>query len=185
MRYLLFTAILVFCLAACNKPVKGKNGVTYKSAVQYNDYIVNRQTNLMKNVLDFSKIADANLDSAEIMLKKYVRQAEEMIDEIKGMPPYKGDSALRDAATRSFIFYKKIFENDYVDILTIRKKGADNITEEDVAEANRIVDKIGREEEVFDKAFHTAQNDYATKNKMKLMDNKVQKDIDKELNKKD
>lgn len=179
MRYLLLSAILVLSFAACNQPAKGKNGVTYKSAIQYNDYIVDRQTKLMKNVLEFGKVADISLDSAEAMLKKSAREAEKMIGELKGMPPYKGDSALRDAAVKSFAFYKRVFEEDYLNILNIRRKGADNFTDEDVAEANRIVEKISKEEEGFDAEFHRAQADYAKKHKMKLMDNKMQKEIDK------
>lgn len=179
MRYFLLSAILTFSFAACNKPVKGKNGVTYKSAIQYNDYIVDRQTTLIKNVIEFGKVVDISLDSAETMLKTSARQAERMIGELRGMPPYKGDSALRDAAVRSFTFYKKVFEKDYMDILNIRRKGAGNLTEEDVTEASRIIDKISKEEEGFDAEFHKAQANYAKKHKMKLMDNKMQKEIDK------
>lgn len=179
MRYLFLSMLLVVGLVACKQTVKGKNGVTYKSPTEYNDYIVTRQTTLMKNVLEFGKIADVNLDSAAAMLKKSVIQADKMIDELKGMPPYKGDSVLRDAAVKSFKFYKGVFEKDYVDILNIRKKGEENITAEDVTEVNRIVDKIGKEEEVLDKAFHNAQKSYADKNNMKLIDNSMQKEVDK------
>src|SRR5574338_426229 len=35
--------------------------------------------------------------------------------------PYKGDTALRDAAVSSFSFYKRVFEKDYMDILQIKK----------------------------------------------------------------
>src|SRR5688572_28230331 len=99
-----------------------------------------------------------------------------MIEEIKGMPAYKGDSALRDAAISSFSFYKKVFENDYIDILRIKRKGA-TISDEDVKTANAIIEKINDEEEVFDKNFHDAQRHYAEKNNMKLTDNKMQKEI--------
>lgn len=183
MRYLFLSLVIGLGLVACNKPVKGKNGVSYKSAVQYNDYIVDRQSTLMKNVLEFGQLSDAQLDSAESMLNRFANQTAGMIEEIKGMPPYKGDSALRDAAINSFTFYKKIFEHEYPDIIKIRKKGTENITQDDVAEANRIVDQIGKEEEGFDKAFHTAQENYATKNNMKLTDNKIQKEVDKLNNK--
>lgn len=185
MRYLFLSAILFAGLVACKQSssVKGENGVTYKNPVEYNDYIVNRQTDLMKKVVEFGKVADVSLDSAEALLKKSVRETAKMIEEIKGMPAYKGDSALRNAAVNSFSFYKKIFEKDYMDILNIRKKGEENITEEDVAAANAIVEKISKEEEGLDKAFKNAQQDYAEKHKMKLMNNKAQKDIEKELDK--
>ena len=106
-------------------------------------------------------------------------EADKMIEEIKGMPPYKGDSALRDAAVSSFSFYKRVFGKDYMDILEIKKKGPENITEEDMQQANAIVEKISKEEEGYDKRFHEAQQRYADKNNMKLADNKMQKEIDK------
>jgi hypothetical protein len=171
---------LIFGVIACNQPAKGKNGVSYKSAVEYNDYIVGRQTKLMQHVLDFAKAADNNLDSAQNMLDKYISETAETVEQIKGMPAYKGDTSLRDAATRSFEFYKNVFQNDYSRIIAIRKKGAD-MTEEDVKDMQAIVDKITREEEGFDKSFHNAQKNFADRNNMKLIENEMQKKFDKEI----
>jgi hypothetical protein len=180
MKYLLL-AFATFVIVSCNKPVKGTNGVTYKNPVQYNDYIVSRQSQLMQKVIDFGKAAETSLDSAENLLRGYVKETDVMIGELKGMPPYKNDSTLRDAAIRSFSFYKRVFAQDYMDIIAIRKK--DNITDSDVSEMGRIVDKITREEEGFDKAFHNAQRDFAERNNMKLRENEMQKKVD-EMDKK-
>ena len=173
----LIPVLLVCIVAACGQPVQGKNGITYKSAVQYNDYIVSRQTQLIKNVSELRQIANINLDSAEARLNQYVAQTAGMIDEIKGMPPYKGDSSLREAAVSSFSFYKKVFEKDYMAILRLKRK-ADSLTEEDVNTANLIIEKIGKEEEAVDKKFHEAQKRYASMNNMKLIDNKMQKELE-------
>src|ERR1044072_6764441 len=70
---------LAILVVSCNKPVKGKNGVTYKTAVEYNDYIVNRQSTLIKDVIAFGGAAQTNLDSAEHMLTDFVKQAGTMI----------------------------------------------------------------------------------------------------------
>ena len=175
MRYLsAIVVVLVFSIIACNNPAKGRNGVTYKSAVQYNDYIVSRQTKLMQNVLDFVKVTETNLDSAEKMLVNYTGETATTIEDIKGMPAFKGDTSLRDAAVRIFSFYKNVFQNDYSRIINIRKKG-DEMTTEDIDEMEKIVDKITREEEGFDKSFHNAQKSFADKNHMKLSENEMQK----------
>lgn len=168
--------VFILVLIACNKPVKGPNGVTYKTAVAYNDYIVGRQSTLIKNVLKFGEAAQVNLDSAEALLNKYVPETEKMISELKGMPAWKGDTALRNAAVKSFTFYKRVFDQDYRRILEIRKN--ENATDEDIVEMNDIVDKISKEEEKFDKTFRNAQKDFAQKNKMKLIENDLQKKID-------
>jgi hypothetical protein len=166
---LLFLTVIV----ACNKPVKGRNGVSYKNPAQYNDYIVNRQTDLMSKVAEFSRVAEYSIDSAAAMLPGFSAQTGVMIEEIKGMPPYKGDSSLREAAIRSFTFYKRVFEEDYADIIRIRQKG--DLTQDDMDEMERIVKKITKEEESFDKAFHNAQRAFADKNNMKLRDNPLNK----------
>ena len=180
MRYVSIIIVLAFSIIACNQPVKGRNGVTYKSAVQYNDYIVGRQTKLMQHVLDFAKAAAIDLDSAETMLAEYTSETAVTIEDIKGMPAYKGDTSLRDAAVRSFSFYKNVFQNDYTRILQIRKKG-DEMTNEEMEEMKSIVDKITREEEGFDKSFHNAQKNFADKNNMKLAENEMQKKFEKEI----
>jgi hypothetical protein len=135
----------------------------------------------MKNIVDFSKVSQVNLDSAEKMLDGYVIETSTMIDEIKGMPPYKGDSSLRDAAVNTFGFYKKVFENDYKQIIRLNKDG-ESMTEEGAAKVNSIVEDISKEEEKLDKAFHNAQKEFADKNNMKLMENSMQKKMN-ELNK--
>jgi hypothetical protein len=170
----LLVVLLVFI--ACNKPVKGPNGVAYKNAIAYNDYIVGRQNILIKNVLKFAEAAQVNLDSAQALLDKYIPETERMITELKGMPAWKGDTSLRNAAVKSFTFYKRVFDEDYRRILEIRRN--ENASEEDIIEMNDIVDKISKEEEKFDKDFHNAQKDFAQKNKMKLIENDLQKKID-------
>ena len=112
-KYLLLLTSIVLLLTSCkNESSKGANGVTYKTAVEYNDYIVARQTTLMKNIMKFISVAENDLDSAENMLDGYVKETGIMVTDIKGMPAFKGDSSLRDAAVNIFGFYKMIFDND-------------------------------------------------------------------------
>lgn len=181
MKKILFASIVICGFIACKQSVKGSNGVTYKSPVDYNNYIVTRQASLIKNILSFTEIAQTNLDSAGQLLGLYENQTETMINEIKGMPPYKGDSSLRETALKSFRFYKKVFSDDYKRLIEIRKQGGEQ-TEEGVAEMNQIVEKLSKEEEQLDKAFHNAQQNFADKNKMKLDANEMQKKIDKMKN---
>lgn len=165
---LLFLFIAVFI--ACNNPVKGRNGVVFKNPADYNDYIISRQTILIKNILDLGKKADSDVDSAYGMLDSYTNDATRIIAEIKDMPSYKGDSSLRDAAVNSFTFYKKLFGESYKRVLSIRREGGDE-TEAGAAEIMGIMDSIKREEEIHDKRLHNAQKDFASRFKMKMRDN--------------
>lgn len=179
MRYLLI-GIILCGIISCNQPVKGKNGEVYKTPVQYNNYIINRQKGLVNDVTDMTKVAQTDLDSADKMLDDFVRKTERMVTDIQGMPPFKGDTTFREAAIASFNFYKKTFGTDYKQLINIRKNGGD-ATEEGVAEMNKIVENISREEEKYDKVFHNAQKSFADKNHMRL-ESDLQKKLDK-LNK--
>jgi hypothetical protein len=170
--------VIVCGFIACDKPVTGRNGVRYKSAVQYNDYIVSRQTRLMQNVFDFSNAADKNLDSAEKMLDIYTAEAIKTIEEIKGMPPFKRDSSLREAAVSSFDFYRKVFMDDYRRIINLRKKG-EKMNVDDIKELKDMVEKITLDEEGLGETLQKAQKNFADNNNMKLMKNAIQKKSDK------
>ena len=178
MKKIFFSLVVATMLFACKESAKGPNGVTYKNAVEYNDYIVGKQTKVMQNILAFGQIAQSNPDSANKMLDRYAMETEGFIRDIKGMPAYKGDSTLRNAAINTFSFYKKIFENEYKRILKLNE----NMTEEASTEANGIIESITQDEEKLDKAFHNAQAEFAKKNNIKLIENSMQKKMD-ELNK--
>lgn len=174
---LLIPFILVLLVSCKSETPKGPNGVTYKSAVQYNDYIVGRQTTLMKNILAFVDAAQLDLDSAEKMLDQYVSETGKMITEIKGMPPFKGDSALRDAAVNSFGFYRKLFDKEYRDILHLRGE-QDGLSTDVEDRIQAIVKSIEEEEKGYDDRFQDAQKAFARKNKMKLIENEMQKTLE-------
>ena len=173
--YFLFIAFAGIFIA-CKQSEKGSNGVVYKTAVEYNDYIISRQSTLIKNVLDFVQVSQTDLDSADKMLDKNVAQISIMINDLNGMPAYKGDSTLRNAAINLFQFYKKVFGNEYKKLIEIRRNGGDS-TSNGAAEMNSIVERVTKEEEGYDKNFHNAQKDFAEKNNMKLQENELQKKI--------
>src|SRR6202007_317274 len=106
-----------------------------------------------------------DLDSADRMLDQMVIRIDTMLIDLRGMPPYRGDSAFRDAAINSFGFYKRAFGDDYKQLISIQKNKSDTGAEAN-AEMQRIVDHISREEEKLDKTFHNAQQSFAEKNHM-------------------
>lgn len=185
MKKILLIAVVSVSLLSCkNETPKGANGVTYKSAVQYNDYIVSRQTILMRNIMNFVDVAQRDLDSAESMLDKYVKETGTMITEIKGMPVYKGDSSLRDAAAGIFGFYKKIFDKDYREIIHLRKE-QDGLSAGIEDRIQQIVKNVEEEEKGFDNRFQNAQKTFARKHNMKLIENEMQKEFDDKMDEED
>lgn len=177
------THVLIILIAglvvSCKPSVKGKNGVSYDSAVEYNDYIVERQERLVQNILSLRSLSKEELNAADTLLQRYARQADSIIEEVRGMPPYRKDTALRNAAINSFGFYKRIFEKEYPPVLRLRQKGSEQLTLEDVEQANAILERIAKEEKELDAEFQKAQREYATKNNMRITDNKLQDQINK------
>jgi hypothetical protein len=174
--------LLLSSLIACLPGVKGKNGVVYKSAVQYNNYIVERQNKIIQQVMQFARVSDTNLDSASALLDLVLNDVSVFIEDISGMPAYKKDTALRNSAVALFTFYADIFKNDYKQIIAIRQKD-EFMTEEDLRQINEIVHNLSRREEQYDKRFQLAQKNFAKKNNMTLGENKMQKRLE-EMNRK-
>lgn len=180
MKNLFLLASLLFVLAACNtqEKVKGANGETYGTAVQYNDYIVNRQVSLMKSVMQFAAVAQKDLDSAERLLDRFIIETSVMKKEIEGMPAWRGDSTLREAAIRTFGFYYRAFADDYKLILHLKME-QDGTNSEIENQINSIIQKITEEEKIVDARFQEAQKKFARDNKMKLQENEMQKEFER------
>lgn len=159
--------VIIIIFAYCNQPVKGENGEVYTSAVQYNNYIIERQKRVGVYVSYFYKVLNSNLDSAAIVLEMNLSRINKSLDEIKRMPPYAGDSSFRKAAIRSFSFYKRLFEIDYPVVLSLHRKGA-TISQNDQQAIQKILDQIIRQEDSYDKELHNSQRDFAEKNQMSL-----------------
>jgi hypothetical protein len=178
MRIVCLITFLLIIVSACQHPPKGRNGVVYKNAVEYNDYIISRQNNVIKKIIEFSKLSGTGLDSANELLDNYARETAKLIVELQGMPPYKKDSVFRDAAISNFKFYKKVFEGDYKELLALRKRD-DLDMEELQKELDAITERITIEEEKLDKQFHKAQSGFAKDNNIKLTENSLTKELEK------
>lgn len=168
-RFILGISIGAFSFLSCNlEQARGPNGIVYKSAREYNDYIVNHQKEIINQIRQLSKMVDSDLDSAQRIRDNAVNNIDVAISEVKGMPAYKGDTTLRNAAINSFSFYKKIFSNEYQQIILVFKKGLP-ASSEDAALIKNINYEISIEEEKFDKSLHNAQKEFARQNHMQLV----------------
>lgn len=163
---------------ACKDPLRARDGTIFKSPADYNEYIISRQTKIIRNIIELGKRIEVNPDTAYTLLDQYSAQTDSVIEDIKGMPPFRSDSAFRDAAIRSFTFYKTLFNEHYRTILKLRMGGGDN-TEEGVNGWMEVMEKIKREEESLDKQLHNAQNDFAKKYDMKMRPSAIQKELKK------
>jgi len=156
-------SISLLLLLSCNP--KGSNG--YKNAATYNNHIIDQQKIVMTDIASFSRALGQNIDSAENLLSIYRPQLDSIVSGISNMPDFKGDVSLRNSATDLFTFYRKLFTDDYENLIIYWREHERN-SPEGMAEANRVIQKISIEEEQYDKSFHKAQKEFAEKFDVKL-----------------
>lgn len=153
-------------LASCNTPVKGKNGVTYKDPVQYNDYIVEKQDQVIKLVEKFGTESNAGADKANAFIAEATAKIDKMITDVEGMPEWKSNSDMREKAVAMFKYYRSIFAVSYKRLIAISADG--EVTPEEETEQQDIIKKISTDGGPVEDAFLAAQKDFAKKNNMKL-----------------
>ena len=165
-------------LLSCSLPVaQGQNGASFSTPVQYNDYIIERQSGVINHILDISKTAENDLAATEALLNSGVKLVDSVLVEVKGLSDFKGDSTFRNTAVSMFGFYRRILDVDYREMVAIRKKGED-LTIEDIQRLQQIQQSLAEEETEHDKHLHNAQQEFAEHNGMRLTKNALQGKID-------
>lgn len=181
MKTLIASALfLTSLLCSCSIPVaEGRNGVRFATALEYNNYIIERQSGVITHIMDLGKMAETDLQATEAQLDKGVALADSVLADVKGLSDFKGDSALRNSAIVLFAFYHKVFDKDYREMIAIRKKG-EALSEEDYQRLQFLQQGLVQEESERDKHFLNAQQDFAVRNHLRLGNNALQKQIDSE-----
>lgn len=179
MRTLLSLILLITVAAvSCSLPVaQGANGTSFSTAVQYNDYIIERQSSVINHILSISKTAENDLEATEALLNSGVKLVDSVLLEVKGLSDYKGDSTFRNTAISMFGFYRRILDVDYREMVALRKKGED-LTIDDYWRLQQIQQSLAEEETERDKHLHNAQQEFAERNGMRLTKNALQSKID-------
>jgi hypothetical protein len=172
-----FLILMILSVVSCNRSLKSRASDPFTSAINYNNYIIERQKSVGGYISSFYKVFNKDTDSAKSILQSALSRMQESLDEIMNMPSFKGDSAFRHSAGNSFRFYVRLFSKDYPEILTLhsKKQGMD---EADQLQEERITNQIIRDEDQVDKDLHNRQRDFAEKFHMRLI--KPENEEDKE-----
>lgn len=169
----LITLITSTIFIACHS-AKGDNGVTYSSAVQYNDYIVAKQSDLMADVVKLS--TQQNVDNFEKTINGMIPKIDQSIKDIQGMPAWNGDSLFRNKALDLFKFYREACTNEFATVIKLLRDVQTN--PDNATKIQEIITAVSTKEEEFDNAIQKAQGDFAKENNMKITENSMQKQID-------
>ena len=166
--FYLFVISAVATTAACKKKI---------TATEYNNKIINEQSKVLDLVLEFNaKIDQDSFAQARSLLDKTVVQCDSSINTIDALGEFDGDAAFKNAAIDLFKFYKRIFSQDYKELLDIIEMSEP--TDGDYLRAADIAKKIENEEKVVDDKIQSTQKAFADKHNVIITDNDLQEKID-------
>lgn len=141
----------------------------FSNAIEYNDYIVNKQTEIGGLINGLMDVVNDTLSTAENAHTKRTSAIIKMnfiIDDVRNMPDWNGNTQLRDAAVELFKFYRSCFENEYKSMIDIIYKV--DATDADYAEMDKLLAQVTEKEKPMDAKFEAAQVAFADANGFKL-----------------
>ncbi|MEO7312188.1 MAG: hypothetical protein ABIX01_17425 [Chitinophagaceae bacterium] len=154
--------------AAYEKPTIA-NAPLLETAAEYNNYIIQRQRKIYNYIFELNDMIKSDPAAAQKLIDTDLPEIVRIGEEVKVIPPFRGDFDFRDAAIRLFDFYKTTFEVSYRELMEIKVKG-DKKTKEDLAEMQEIMSAVSCTEKGLDLAMMNAQSFFATANNMAVQD---------------
>ena len=148
----------------------------FASALEYNNYIVARQTAVAQLILQFANDSKTDLAKASQTIDEAIAKVDQTITDVQAMPDWNGSTALRDNALPLFKFYKIIFSEDYRRVIAMKKDNV--ISQDEKTEYNQIMERITTTENTLDTNFKTAQAEFASSNGLGVATNDMQQKID-------
>lgn len=166
---LLFTFVLLSNSKAQN----------FSTPVEYNDYIVNSQNELIELLLVFNEEVSADgaeKDSLLVLADQMTLKAKSLVTKVQAMSDYEGNWDLRNSALELFQFYVATFSNEYREMIELIF--APELDEATLTKLNEILEKVTNTEAYYDNKFAEAQQAFAKKHNIELIENELQEEVD-------
>ncbi|MBK5279574.1 MAG: hypothetical protein JJE09_12000 [Bacteroidia bacterium] len=154
-----------------------------KNASDYNNFIMKEMAEAVQKNLEYISLS-VHSDEFELLESKrreVTQQIFQSKEKISNMPPLDGDTRLRDEAVETLAEYQHAFELDYKDVIGLKRKSKDSFEAmeaywkaEDIAErkVNKATNRLRK-----------AQQVYANKHNMKVLDSVGDDDLEKKMSK--
>lgn len=165
----LIFSLLVAILLSNNSTAQVKK---FETAAAYNDFIIAEQVKIGKVIQDFVSAFGKSSDSNEVhrTRKAIAAQVDSSVIQVRKMQAFKGDTALKKAAISLFLFYGKASANEYTQLVSISFNSKLS-QEEKTKQMTEILDTVSKTEAVYDKSFSNAQQAFAAKHNINLIEN--------------
>lgn len=143
------------------------------SASDYNNAIVGMQGEILGSLfLLTSSFGQALPDTMWAKHAKYVETVDVVIAQAEVMPDFEGNTAMRDGALGLFRFYKETAESEYKRMVELMEKP--ELSESEIMELAEMGGSMAEREGTLDLTFAKAQDDFARKYGLDLVENEMQ-----------
>ncbi len=163
---------LLLLAGACGKKeysVTSADGQELQGPAAYNDYLVAEQNRIIQRFSELNKAYESyDRDEINRARQALLKEIDEVIATVEKLPPYEGDTALRDAALEMFRYYRQLTEKELKSIGELLSKGEERITESDIDEMDRLYNRFRKEIKSYEISFSDAQRAFANKYGMKI-----------------
>ncbi len=146
-----------------------------KSAVEYNDLIVDEQNKIGQRIIDFTYAVEAG-EEMDLPLKLILEQIDVSIEAVEKVKPWEDGAALKSSALSLFKFYKSIVAIEYSEMVSILKK--ENIEDSDVARLDALIASITERQAKLDGDFSYQQEAFAKRWNIELAPSELQDELD-------
>jgi len=171
MNKLIFSAITAFIWVSCG-PKKDPNLTYFEKAEEYNDYIIKEQVELFATFDEFiNQMESGNLQDLHASFEKLYERAKIAVERMDKLADFKKNTEFRDKSKELFIFYKTQCETDLKEMLTLFEKDT-LMTEEDQLRIEEIAKNFDHAEKKLNDALIAAQEAFAKKFNLELVENK-------------
>lgn len=154
-----------------------------KNPGDYNNFIMKEVIATVQKNFEYISLSvhSDEYDQLEKKRKEVVNEIVKAKEHIREMPPLEGDTRLRDEAVDVLDEYKTAFELDFKSILQLKRKSKDSYEAMET-----YFDAQNKAEEKVNKAtrqLRKAQQVYAEKNNMRVVDSRSDDVLEKKMNK--
>jgi len=167
---------LLLLIVACGKKefsVITPEGQKLEGPAAYNDYLVSEQNLIIQRFSALNKAYESyDKDKIEGAREALLHEIDGVIANVEKLPPYEGDTELRDAALEMFQYYRQLTEKELKEIGDLLSKGENQITEADIDEMDRLYNRFRKEIKSYEINFADAQRAFANKYGMKIRSKK-------------
>lgn len=175
--------LVMLSIQSCNDKKSQKKNypqVTKLTPVEYNDSIIGFQEKVIRKVIDFSQNFQM-LDTIqrEAKLNDIISEIDISISILKQLPPFYGNSKLKDAALIWLNFYRSSFDREYREIITIAKKPEAEITQNDIIRMSDLAKNVADRELQIHKDFEIVQQEYYKQFNIQGRQNELNSEIEK------